>query len=167
MWQTLVEDPPSWLQPFIHESPIDWPTILAMSGNTPTPVNSPKKPILQEEPTLHPSLIDLDFEVNPPSYAAAALLQPEAAGPPEPPYSSASLSVPPALVSRPVRGLRPHKAARRNPLPLPPGPPSFQCGPWVVLVPMGNALISIGHFQVVTCITGKPRILLFLRTLEA
>jgi hypothetical protein len=107
MWQTLVEDPPSWLQPFIHESPADRPTILAMSGNTPIPVTSPKKPILQEEPILHSALIDLDFEVNPPPYAAAEPLQPEAAGSPEPPHSSASLSAPPALVSRPARGLRP------------------------------------------------------------
>jgi hypothetical protein len=53
MWQTLVEDPPSWLQPFIHESPADQPTILAVSGNTPIPVTSPKKPILQEELILH------------------------------------------------------------------------------------------------------------------
>jgi hypothetical protein len=92
MWQTLVEDPPSWLQPFSHESPADRPTILAMSGNTPIPVTSLKKPILQEEPILHPSLIDLHFEVNPPPCAAAAPLQSETAGPPEPPHSSASPS---------------------------------------------------------------------------
>jgi hypothetical protein len=48
MWQTLVEDPPSWLWLFIHEASTVQPTILAMLGNTPTPVNSPKKPILQE-----------------------------------------------------------------------------------------------------------------------
>jgi hypothetical protein len=113
MWQTLVEDPPSWLQPFIHESPADRPTILAVSGNTPIPVISPKKPILQEEPILHPSSIDLDFEVNPPPYAAAALLQPEAAGPPEPPHSSASPSAPP--VSRPARGLRPRRQRVETP----------------------------------------------------
>jgi hypothetical protein len=65
-------------------------------GTTPIPITSPKKPILQEEPILHPSLIDLDFEVNLPPYAAATPLQPEAAGPPEPPHSSASLSAPPA-----------------------------------------------------------------------
>jgi hypothetical protein len=95
MWQTLVEDPPSWLRPFIHEAPTDRPTILAVLGNAPTPVNSPKKPILQEEPTSHPSLIDLDFEASPPPYASAAPLQPEAADPPELPHSSASLSAPP------------------------------------------------------------------------
>jgi hypothetical protein len=115
MWQTLVEDPPSWLQPFIHESPADQPMILAMSGNTPTPVTSPKKPILQEELILHPSLIDLDFEVNPPPYATATPLQPEAAGPPEPPHSSAFPSEPPALVSRPARGLRPCRQQEESP----------------------------------------------------
>jgi hypothetical protein len=52
-------------------------------------------------------LIDLDFEASPPPYAAAMPLQPEAAAPPEPPHSSASPSAPPALVSGPVRGLRP------------------------------------------------------------
>jgi hypothetical protein len=113
MWQTLVEDPPFWLQPFIHESPADRPTILAMSGNTPIPVTSPKKPILQEEPILHRSLIDLDFKVNPPPYAAAVLLQPEAAGPPEPPHSSASPSAPP--VSGLVRGLRPRRQQEETP----------------------------------------------------
>jgi hypothetical protein len=113
MWQTLVEDPPSWLQPFIHESPADRPTILAVSGNIPIPVTSPKKPILQKEPILHPSLIDLDFEVNPLPFAAAVLLQPEVAGPPEPPHSSASPSAP--LVSGPVRGLRPRKQREETP----------------------------------------------------
>jgi hypothetical protein len=154
-----------------RKSPADWPTILAMSGNTPIPVTFPKKPILQEELILYPSLIDLDFEVNPLSYAAAVPLQPEAAGPPEPPHSSASPPAPPALVSGPVRGLRPRRqqeeTQRRSPPPLPPGPPSSWCRPWVVLVPMGDVPISIGLFQVVTCTTGKPRILLFLRTLEA
>uniref|UniRef100_A0A8C0W0P1 Gamma-retroviral matrix protein domain-containing protein n=1 Tax=Castor canadensis TaxID=51338 RepID=A0A8C0W0P1_CASCN len=173
MWQTLVEDPPSWLQPFIHESPADRPMILAVSGNTPIPVTSPKKPILQEEPILHLSLIDLDFEVNPPLYAAAAAapLQPEAAGP-----LSLPTRQPPCLHPLPQSPDRrgdsgrvgsERKPQRRSPPPLPLGPPSSWCGPWVVLVPMGDASISIGLFQVVTCTTGKPRILLFLRTLEA
>jgi hypothetical protein len=107
MWQTLVEDPPSWLWLFIHEAPTDRPMILAVLGNAPAPVNSPKKPILQEEPTLHPSLTDLDFEASPLPYAAAAPLQPEAAGCPQPPHSSASPFAPPAPVSGPARGLRP------------------------------------------------------------
>jgi hypothetical protein len=109
MWQTLVEDPPSWLQPFIHGAPTDWPAILAVLWNTPTPINFPKKPILQEDPILHPSFIDLDCEVNPLPYAAAAPLQPEAAGSPEPPHSSASPCAPPAPVSGLARGLRPHR----------------------------------------------------------
>jgi hypothetical protein len=171
MCQTLVEDPPSWLWPFIHESPTDWPAILAVSGNTPTPVNSLKKPILQEELTHHWSLIDLDFEVNPPPYAGAVLLQPEAAGPLNlPTHQPPCLHPPPWSPDRrgdssPVDNER--KPQRRSPPPLPLGPPSSWCGPWVVLVPMGDAPISIGLFQVVTCTTGKPRILLFLRTLEA
>jgi hypothetical protein len=44
MWQTLVEDPPSWLRPFIHESPTDRPMILAMSGNTPLPLIPLRRP---------------------------------------------------------------------------------------------------------------------------
>jgi hypothetical protein len=153
MWQTLVEDPPSWLQPFIHESPTDRLTILAMSGNTPTPVNSPKRPVLQEETILHPSLIGIDFEVNPPPYATAAPLQPEAASP-----LSIPTCQPPRLHplpwspdqrgdSGPIGSER--KPQRRSPPPLPLGPPSFMCGPWVVLVLMGDALVSIGPFQVV------------------
>jgi hypothetical protein len=120
MWQTLVEHPPSWLQPFIHGAPTDQPAILAVSGNTPTPVNSPKKTILQEETTLDPSLIDLDCEVNPLPYDIAAPLQPEAAGPPKPPHSSASLS---AL----ARGLRPctqrEEAPEEEPSSTSTGPP--------------------------------------------
>jgi hypothetical protein len=169
MWQTLVEDPPSWLQPLIHESPADWPTILAVSGNTPIPITSPEKPILQEELILHPSLIDLDFEVNPPPYATATPLHPEAAGPLSLPTRQSPRLHPWSLDRRgdsgPVGNER--KPQRRSPPPLPPGPPSSQCRPWVVLVPMGDAPISIGLFQVVTYTTGKPRILLFLRTLEA
>jgi hypothetical protein len=95
MWQTLVEDPPSWLS---HLSMSHLQTGLRYwlcRGNTPISVTSPKKPILQEELILHPSLIDLDFEVNPPPYAAAVPLQPEAAGPPVPPHSSASPSLHP------------------------------------------------------------------------
>jgi hypothetical protein len=109
MWQTLVEEPPSWLQPFIHEAPTDLPVILAVLGNTSTPVSSPKKPILQEDPTLHLSLIDLDFEVNSPPYATATSLHPEAVDPLEPPHSSASPSASPALVSGLARGLRRHR----------------------------------------------------------
>jgi hypothetical protein len=60
-------------------------------------------------------LIDLDCEVNTPPYAAAMPLQPEAAGSPEPPDSSASLSAPPALVSRLARGLRPHRQREEAP----------------------------------------------------
>jgi hypothetical protein len=151
MWQTWVEDPPSWLQPFIHESPADRPTILVVSGNTPIPVTSPKKPILQEELILHPSLTDLDFEVNPLPYAAATPLQPEAAGPPEPPTHQ-----PPHLHplpqspdwrgdSGPVCSKR--KPQGRSPPPLPQGPPSSQCGPWVVLVLMGMHLSVLAFFK--------------------
>jgi hypothetical protein len=160
------------MQPFIHGAPTERPAILAVLGNTPTPINSPKKPILQEDPTFHPSLIDLDCEVNPLPYSAAASLQPEAAGSPEPPHFSASLSAPPALVSRLVRGLRPcrqrEEAPEEEPSSTSTGPPILLVRALgVVLVPMGDAPISIGLFQVVTCTTGKPRILLFLRTLEA
>jgi hypothetical protein len=171
MWQTLVEDPPSWLQPFIHEAPTDRPMILAVLGNAPTPVNSPKKPILQEELTSHPSLIDLDFEASPLLYAAAAPLQSEAAALLEPPHSSASSSAPPTPVSGPARGLRLRRQREEileeEPFSMSTPSPSSRCGLWAVLVPMGDASISIGPFQVVTCTTGKPRILLFLRILQA
>jgi hypothetical protein len=137
MWQTLVEEPPPWLRPFTHEAPTDRHTILAVLGNAPTPVNSPKKAILQEEPTSHPSLIDLDSEASPLPYAAAAPLQSEAAAPPVPPHSSASLSAPTTLVSGRARGLRPCRQREEIPEeepsststapPHPPGAGSGQC----------------------------------------
>uniref|UniRef100_A0A8B7TWA2 Uncharacterized protein LOC109678506 n=1 Tax=Castor canadensis TaxID=51338 RepID=A0A8B7TWA2_CASCN len=140
MWQTLVEDPPSWLQPFIHESPADWPMILAMLGNIPIPITSPKKPILQEEWILHPSLIDLDFEVNPLPYAAAAPLQPEAADPSEPPHLSAFLSAPP--VSGPVRRLTPGRQQEETPEEE---PSSTSTGAPILLVrALGGASPNVG-----------------------
>jgi hypothetical protein len=151
----------------LQTGPQYWPC----RGTPPLPLIPLKSLFYRKTPTHHPSLIDLDCEVNPRPYAAAAPLQPEADGSSEPPHSSASPSAPPALVSGPARGLRPHRQREETPErsspPLPPGPLSSQCGPWVVLVPMGDTPISIGLFQVVTCTTGKPRILLFLRTLEA
>jgi hypothetical protein len=75
--------------------------ILTMLGNAPTPVNSPKKPILQEEPASHLSLIDLDSEASPLLYAAAEPLQPEATAPPNLPiHQPPCLHPPPQSLDR-------------------------------------------------------------------
>jgi hypothetical protein len=38
MWQTLVEDPPSWLRPFIHGAPTDRPQYWPCRGTPPLPL---------------------------------------------------------------------------------------------------------------------------------
>uniref|UniRef100_A0A8C6CK95 Gag protein n=1 Tax=Moschus moschiferus TaxID=68415 RepID=A0A8C6CK95_MOSMO len=109
IWQTLAEKPPSWLKPFVPEKLEDPPRVLAVSrashqptahptARQKTPGDPSKKPVLQEESGLYPSLLDLDFERNPPPYAPVAHREET---PEEEPSSSTSARAP----ILPVRGL--------------------------------------------------------------
>ena len=71
VWENLVEDPPVWLKPFIHNPPsasVPQALVLEASKEEDREAReSRKKPILQES-SLYPSLIDLDTEISPPPY---------------------------------------------------------------------------------------------------
>ena len=77
VWENLVEDPPVWLKPFIHNAPsASVPQVLVMETSKEEnreARESRKKPILQES-SLYPSLIDLDTEISPPPYIPPPLL---------------------------------------------------------------------------------------------
>ena len=77
VWENLVEDPPVWLKPFIHNPPsASVPQVLVMESSKEEnreARESRKKPILQES-SLYPSLIDLDTEISPPPYIPPPLL---------------------------------------------------------------------------------------------
>ena len=77
VWENLVEDPPVWLKPFIHNPPsASVPQVLVMETSKEEnreARESRKKPILQES-SLYPSLIDLDTEISPPPYIPPPLL---------------------------------------------------------------------------------------------
>jgi hypothetical protein len=84
---------------------------------------------------------------------------------------SASPSAPPALVSRPARGLRPHRQRKETPEeePSSTSPGASILHVWALggAGPDGGRTYQYWPFSSSeTCITGKPRILLFLRTLE-
>ena len=77
VWENLVEDPPVWLKPFIH-NPLSAsvPQVLVVEAPEEEDCEvreSRKKPILQES-SLYPSLIDLDTEISPPPYIPPPLL---------------------------------------------------------------------------------------------
>ena len=77
VWENLVEDPPVWLKPFIH-NPLSAsvPQVLVVEAPQEEDCEvqeSRKKPILQES-SLYPSLIDLDTEISPPPYIPPPLL---------------------------------------------------------------------------------------------
>ena len=77
VWENLVEDPPVWLKPFIHNPPsASVPQVLVVEASKEEDQEareSRKKPILQEF-SLYPSLIDLDNEISPPPYIPSPLL---------------------------------------------------------------------------------------------
>ena len=77
VWENLVEDPPVWLKPFIHNPPsASVPQVLVMETSKEEnweARESRKKPIRQES-SLYPSLIDLDTEISPPPYIPPPLL---------------------------------------------------------------------------------------------
>ena len=77
VWENLVEDPPVWLKPFIH-NPLSASVPQVLVVEAPQEEDweareSQKKPILQES-SLYPSLIDLDTEISPPPYIPPPLL---------------------------------------------------------------------------------------------
>ena len=78
VWQDLVEDPPKWLNPFVHKLP-DSPNVQALVMETPTPPEEAEKnkgPKLVLQGSLYPNLIDLEMEIRPPPYAPPPLQVP-------------------------------------------------------------------------------------------
>ena len=77
VWENLVEGPPVWLKPFIHNPPsasVPQAVVLEASKEEDWEAReSRKKPILQES-SLYPSLIDLNAEISPPPYSPPPLL---------------------------------------------------------------------------------------------
>ena len=77
VWENLVEDPPVWLKPFIHNPPsASVPQVLVVEApqeEDREAWESWKKPILQES-SLYPNLIDSDTEILPPPYIPPPLL---------------------------------------------------------------------------------------------
>lgn len=77
VWENLVEDPPVWLKPFIHNPPsASVPQVLVVEApqeEDREAWESRKKPILQES-SLYPNLIDSDTEILPPPYIPPPLL---------------------------------------------------------------------------------------------
>ena len=89
VWQDLIEDPPKWLKPFVHELP-DSPNVQALVMETPTPPEKAKKnkgpkPVLQESSNW--KLIDLETEIRPPPYAPPPLQVPPGGRAPPPPMN--------------------------------------------------------------------------------
>ena len=86
VWQDLIEDPPEWLKPFVHELP-DSPNVQALVMETPTPPeenekNKGPKLVLQE--SSNQNLIDLETEIRPPPYAPPPLQVPPGRRAPRP-----------------------------------------------------------------------------------